>query len=42
MENASDYQRAQARALALRGFYAHLTVYLLVNLGLLLIGRQPD
>jgi hypothetical protein len=37
MADSPDYQRARARVRALRGFYVHLTVYLLVNLGLFLL-----
>src|SRR5579859_6729684 len=36
------YQRARARVEAIRGFYIHLAVYLLVNLGLFLINIVTD
>jgi hypothetical protein len=37
MDNDAAYQRARQRVAALRGFYIHLTVYLLVNAFLFLI-----
>jgi hypothetical protein len=33
----TDYQRVRERVEELKGFYVHLTVYLIVNLGLVLI-----
>ena len=33
----TSYQRVKTRVEELKGFYAHLTVYLLVNLGLFVI-----
>lgn len=39
-----NYQRAKARVEALRGFYIHLTVYVIVNLFLFLLNifTSPD
>ncbi len=37
MEDDVKYRRAKARVEEIRGFYIHLTVYLMVNLGLFLI-----
>jgi asparagine N-glycosylation enzyme membrane subunit Stt3 len=37
MDTAQRYQRARQRVQAIKGFYIHLTVYMLVNAGLLLI-----
>lgn len=36
------YQRARARVDAIRGFYVHLAIYLLVNLGLFLINMSTN
>jgi hypothetical protein len=36
-EQEIKYQKAKERAAALRGFYGHLSVYVIVNLGLFLI-----
>lgn len=36
-DTQSRYQAAKARVEALRGFYIHLTVYIVVNIGLFLI-----
>jgi len=36
-EQEIKYQKARERVTALRGFYRHLTVYIIVNLGLFLI-----
>jgi hypothetical protein len=36
-QDQDRYQRAKARVAALRGFYSHLMVYMLVNGGLLLL-----
>ena len=37
METTQRYQRARQHVQALKGFYIHVTVYILVNAGLLLI-----
>jgi hypothetical protein len=37
MEDPERYERARRRVQALRGFYIHLLVYVLVNAGLVLI-----
>ncbi len=37
MNDQELYQRAQARVQQLRGFYTHATIYVFVNLFLLLI-----
>ena len=36
-EQEVKYQKAKERVEALKGFYVHLTVYIIVNLGLFLI-----
>lgn len=36
-EQEIKYQKAKERVEALRGFYVHLTVYIIVNLGLVFI-----
>ena len=36
-EQGMRYQKARERVTALRGFYGHLSVYLIVNLGLFLL-----
>jgi hypothetical protein len=43
-EEATKYQRAQKRVEALKGFYIHLGVYLIVNLFLFLLNiiTSPD
>jgi hypothetical protein len=43
-EKEIKYQKAKERAAALRGFYTHLSVYVIVNLGLFLINMavSPD
>ena len=37
MDQEARYQRARQRVQALRGFYTHLAVYIIVNIGLFLI-----
>lgn len=37
MDDEQRYARAKSRVEELRGFYAHLAVYLIVNAGLILI-----
>ena len=37
MDTTQQYQRAHHRVQAIKGFYIHLTVYILVNAGLWLI-----
>jgi asparagine N-glycosylation enzyme membrane subunit Stt3 len=37
MDTPQRYQRARQRVQALKGFYIHLTIYILVNAGLLLL-----
>jgi hypothetical protein len=37
MDEAARYKQAKERVEALKGFYAHLAIYLIVNIGLLLI-----
>ncbi|MBT8188624.1 MAG: 2TM domain-containing protein [Croceitalea sp.] len=37
METVTTYERAKQRVEALKGFYGHLTIYILVNLGIFLI-----
>ena len=37
MENQEQYEQAKKQVTALRGFYSHLTVYLVVNIGLMLL-----
>lgn len=43
-ETQSRYQAAKARVEALRGFYIHLIVYIVVNVGLFLLNMlgTPD
>src|SRR5262249_294600 len=43
MDESDRYQRARRRVRTIKGFYAHLIVYLIVNAGLLLINvfNQP-
>ena len=43
-EQEMKYQKAKERVRALRGFYSHLSVYVIVNLGLFLINMTifPD
>ena len=43
MDETDRYQRARRRVRTIKGFYAHLIVYLIVNAGLLLINlfNQP-
>ena len=38
----TKYQKAKERVEALRGFYIHLTVYVIVNLGLFLINMTTS
>jgi hypothetical protein len=37
LDEQDHYRRAKARVASLRGFYVHLTIYLLVNAGLVTI-----
>jgi 2TM domain len=37
VDETDCYERARARVRSLRGFYVHATVYVLVNLGLLVV-----
>ncbi|MDX1386454.1 MAG: 2TM domain-containing protein [bacterium] len=37
MENQEVYQKAKKRVEAKLGFYIHLTVYLIVNIGLIIV-----
>lgn len=37
MDEQAKYERAKKRVEELKGFYSHLTVYVLVNLGLLIL-----
>jgi len=37
MENQEAYQKAKKRVEAKLGFYIHLTVYLIVNIGLIIV-----
>lgn len=44
-ENQNDtqlYERARKRVEELRGFYSHLAIYLVVNLGLLLVNLATN
>jgi hypothetical protein len=43
-EQGMRYQKAKGRVTALRGFYRHLSVYVIVNLGLFLLNitTSPD
>ncbi len=37
MDEQARYERARRRVQAMRGFYSHLAVYIVVNVGLVLI-----
>ena len=41
-EQELTYQKAKQRLTALRGFYVHLSVYVIVNLGLFLINMTTS
>ena len=41
-EQEIKYQKAKERVTALRGFYGHLSVYVIVNLGLFLINMTTS
>ena len=41
-EQHNKYQKAKEQVAALRGFYGHLVVYLVVNLGLFLINMTTS
>ena len=41
-EQEIKYQKAKERETALRGFYGHLSVYVIVNLGLFLINMTTS
>lgn len=42
MDEETRYRQIQERVEALKGFYVHLTVYAIVNLGLFLINLVTD
>ncbi len=41
-QDQQSYQRAHARVQALKGFYIHATVFVLVNIGLFIINLLTD